>query len=286
MVLSRRVVLGASAAFVTVDAHAQQDWLAAAKYEKDTGGHIGIYAENLKTRKKIAWRADQRFVMCSTFKASLVAYTLSRVDRGKENLNRSVPFGSSDLLDFYAPVARKNLPRGHMSVAELCEAAVELSDNACANLLLAAGGGPSALTQFWRSIGDPISRLDHNEPQLNRSKWGDPNDTTTPRAMAANLKRYLLGGILLPQSRTRLLNWMIGCKTGANRLRAGLPGQWQIADKTGNNGADAAGDIAMIWPRPDIPIVICTYTQAGSPSALQLEAIFRDVGRAVADKLV
>jgi beta-lactamase class A len=83
-----------------------------------------------------------------------------------------------------------------------------------------------------------------------------------------------------------LLNWMIGCQTGANRLRGGLPKAWQIADKTGNNGADAAGDIAMVWPAPDAPIVICVYTQGGAPSAAQLETVFGDIGRGVAQTLV
>jgi beta-lactamase class A len=120
---------------------------------------------------------------------------------------------------------------------------------------------------------------------LNRSKPGDPHDTTTPMAMAGNLRRFLLGNLLSADSRGRLLNWMIACQTGANRLRGGLPAAWQIADKTGNNGTDAAGDIAMVWPAPETPIVICAYTQGGAPTAPQLESVFRDIGRAVAQRL-
>jgi beta-lactamase class A len=269
MSLSRRSLLGASAVLLTGPARAQ-GLSAVADYERQSGGHIGVYAENLKTGKKLAWRADERFVMCSTFKASLAALTLSRADRGKEDLERMIAYGAGDIQDFYAPVARQNLAKGRMSVGEMCEAAVELSDNACANLLLASGGGPAALTKFWRSTGDRVSRLDHNEPVLNRSKPGDPHDTTTPMAMAGNLRRFLLGDVLSARSRGRLLDWMIACKTGANRLRGGLPAAWQIADKTGNNGSDAAGDIAMAWPAPDRPVVICGYTQGGTPSTAQL----------------
>ncbi len=283
MSLSRRMLLGAPAALWIEPARAVPDLPAVADYEQATGGRIGVYAANLKSGKTLAWRAGERFVMCSTFKASLAALTLSRVDRGKENLGRVIAYGPADLEDFYAPVARQNLAKGHMSVAEMCEAAVEFSDNACANLLLAAAGGPAALTRFWHSTGDAVSRLDHNEPVLNRSKPGDPHDTTTP--MAGNLRRFLLGDILSPESRGRLLNWMIACKTGANRLRGGLPAAWQIADKTGNNGADAAGDIAMAWPAPGTPIVICVYTQGGAPTAAQFEAVFGDIGRAVSQVL-
>jgi beta-lactamase class A len=285
MSLSRRMVLGGSVALVGGVAQAAQDFPAAMDYERETSGRIGVYAANLKTGKKIVWRGQERFVMCSTFKASLVACTLARVDHGQEHLGRMIAFGPQDLQDFYAPVAKQNLAKGRMSVGEMCEAAVELSDNACANLLLAAVGGPAALTGFWRSIGDSVSRLDHNEPVLNRSKPGDPHDTTTPLAMAGNLRRFLLGDVLTAPSRGRLLNWLVACKTGANRLRGGLPTSWQIADKTGNNGADAAGDIAMIWPAPDQPIVVCVYTQGGAPSVARLETAFADIGRAVAQKL-
>ncbi len=284
MPLSRRVFLGAPAFLLTWPAWAQ-DLPVVADYERQSGGRIGLHAENLKSGKKIAWRAGERFVMCSTFKASLVACTLSRVDRGKEDLARSISYGPNDLQDFYAPIAKQNLSKGRMTVGEMCEAAVELSDNACANLLLASMGGPAALTAFWRATGDDVSRLDHNEPVLNRSRPGDPHDTTTPTAMAGNLRRFLLGKVLSPESRSRLLNWMIGCQTGANRLRGGLPPAWQIADKTGNNGADAAGDIAMVWPAPGVPIVVCVYTQGGTPSASQLESTFRDIGLAIARRL-
>ena len=208
MPLSRRVFLGAPAIMLTGPAWAQ-DLPVLADYERQSGGRIGVHAENLKSGKKIAWRAGERFVMCSTFKASLVACTLSRVDRGKEDIARSISYGPDDLQDFYAPVAKQNLSKGHMTVGEMCEAAVELSDNVCANLLLASMGGPAALTAFWRSTGDTVSRLDHNEPVLNRSRPGDPHDTTTPTAMAGNLRRFLLGKVLSPESRSRLLNWMI-----------------------------------------------------------------------------
>ena len=159
--------------------------------------------------------------MCSTFKASLAAFVLARVDRGEDRLEDKVAYGAQDLLD-YAPVAKANLAAGAMSVSDMCKAIVELSDNTCANLLLARCGGPAALTAFWRSTGDTVSRLDHNEPELNRSPPGDPHDTTTPAAMAGNLRRLLLGDVLSLASREHLTEWMVGCKTGNNRLRGGL----------------------------------------------------------------
>jgi beta-lactamase class A len=287
MILDRRTLLAAASSFAAWRALAQEAPPVLETYERATSGRIGLYAENLATGANIGWRAQEHFVMCSTFKASLAAYVLAHVDSGQDHLERLIPYGPQDLLD-YAPAARQNLGKATsatMSVADMCEAAVELSDNTCANLLLAEIGGPAALTAFWRSTGDEVTRLDHNEPELNRSAPGDPRNTTTPAAMAGNLRRLVLGEVLSPASRERLTGWMLNCKTGDKRLRAGLPQSWRVGDKTGNNGKDASGDIAVAWPMPGRPVLICAYTQDGSPTGPQLDAVFAAIGRMVGRQL-
>jgi beta-lactamase class A len=251
-------------------------------YEAVCGGTAGFYAKNLRTGAQLAWRADQHFVMCSTFKASLAGLVLARVDRGYERLEQVIAFAAADVPDWWAPVARANLAKGALSVGEMCRAAVEQSDDNCANLLLTRVGGPAALTAFWRTMGDHDTRLDDAEPLLNRTPLGGLRNTTTPGAMAAILRHLILGRVLSVGSRKQLREWMIGCQTGADRLRAGLPAEWVVADKTGNNGADAAGDIAVAWPQPDEAIVICIYTRGGWPTASQLKDLFFGVGRVVA----
>ena len=282
--IDRRTFLVAASGLVLSPALAEDAPPVLAAYERDTGGRIGLYAENVSTGAKIAWRAEERFVMCSTFKASLAAFVLARVDNAEDRLANMVAYGAKDILD-YAPVAKQNLAQGAMSVADMCKAVVELSDNTCANLLLARVGGPGALTEFWRRAGDMLSRLDHNEPELNRSPPGDPHDTTTPAAMAGNLRRLLLGTVLTPDSREHLTEWMVNCKTGNNRLRGGLPADWKIGDKTGNNGKDASGDIAIAWLNAGGPVLVCAYTQGGSPTPPQFEAVFKEIGTMVGRRL-
>ncbi len=284
MILSRRNLLAATPGILAWPARAEEAPPLLVDYERETGGRIGVYAKSLSTGRVLAWRADERFVMCSTFKASLAALVLKRIDAGRDSPDVMIPYGAADLVG-YAPVAKQNLARGALSVGEMCAAAVEYSDNACANLLLARAGGPAALTAFWRSLGDRVTRLDHNEPMLNRSPPGDPHDTTTPAAMAGNLRRLVLGDGLSPAARKSLTGWMLACKTGDNRLRGGLPRTWTIADKTGNNGADAAGDIAVVWPRPGRAVLICVYTQGGRPTPQRLTEAFADIGRWVGQRL-
>ena len=136
MILNRRNLLIAASGLAVWPAFAEEAPPALAAYERETGGRIGLYAENLASGAKLVWRAEERFVMCSTFKASLAAFMLARVDRGEDKLDAMVSYGEKDLLE-YAPVAKQNLAHGAMSVADMCKAIVELSDNTCANMLLA-----------------------------------------------------------------------------------------------------------------------------------------------------
>ena len=222
--------------------------------------------------------------MCSSFKASLAALVLQRVDRKLDALDERVAFGPSDIQDWHAPVAKANLATGHMTVGAMCAAAVEHSDNTCATLLLKRVGGPEAVTTFWRSLGDRVSRLDDPEPILNFTPLGGVRNTTTPRAMAQTLRRLTLGDVLSPDSRDILNNWLIANTTGDNRLRAGLPSAWTTGDKTGNNGKDAAADLVVTWS-PNAPIIVAAFTRGGSPTATQLEDVFRALGQLVAQQL-
>jgi beta-lactamase class A len=284
MTLRRRTFL-ASAACLDARAVAADAPAPLVAYETATGGRVGLYAENVATGATIAWRAEDRFVMCSTFKASLAGLVLSRVDAGLDRLESLVHFGPDDLQS-HAPVARMHLSRGTLSVDELCAAAVEYSDNTGANLLLARVGGPAQLTRFWRELGDIRSRLDDYEPMLNRTPPGEVQNTTTPAAMAGTLRRLVLGDALSASSRRRLAGWLVASRTGADRLRAGLPRDWTVGDKTGNNGRDAFGDVAVAWPSRSGPIVICGYTRGGSPTPEVVATTFREIGAWVVARLV
>ena len=169
-----------------------------------------------------------------------------------------------------------------MSVADMCKAIVELSDNTCANALLARVGGPGALTEFWRRAGDTVSRLDHNEPELNRSPPGDIHDTTTPAAMAGNLLPLFARRRCCrrPRANNSRNGWSTA-RPATTGCAAACPADWKIGDKTGNNGKDASGDIAIAWPKSGGPVLVAAYTQGGSPTPQQLEAVFKEIGAMV-----
>ncbi|MES1196224.1 MAG: class A beta-lactamase, partial [Steroidobacter sp.] len=223
-----------------------------------TGGRIGVYALDVFSRRSFAYRADEAFAMCSTFKWLLAAQLLDAVDRKQLRLDASVRIRQSDILE-YAPVVSTQLSRGSMTLRELAEAAMTLSDNSAANLLMRQLGGPVALTSFIRKLGDYTTRLDRIEPELNENVRGDMRDTTTPRGMVTCMQTVLTGRTLLPSSRELLIQWLRACKTGSDRLRAGIPESWHAGDKTGAGANHAFNDVAIAFPPKGGPLLIAVY---------------------------
>lgn len=257
-----------------------------AALERRHGGTLGVALYDTATGLLVSHRGYDRFPMCSTHKFITVALTLWRVDRGEESLDQRVVYSAHDLTD-YAPFTRQHVGAPGVTVGELCAAALTLSDNTAANLLLRRVGGPQAWTHWVRTLGDARSRLDHYEPKVNDVVRGDLCDTTTPIAMLRDMQKVVLGNVLSTSSRQQLTAWMLACQTGGNRLRAGLPKSWREADKTGTGPAmnHATNDIAVLWPPHRAPILVTAYYAYSRESEDQRDGVLASVGRLVADSV-
>lgn len=280
--MSRRAALAAClAALATLasrPAVAQNDRFAA--LERRHGGRLGVAAFDTGSGRRMGHRADERFAMASTFKFLAAAFVLARCDRGEERLERRIAYGPHDLIT-YSPTTGRHAGGPGMTVAELCEAAVTLSDNTAANLLLARFGGPAGLTAYVRSLGDGTTRLDRIEPALNEATPGDPRDTTTPAAMLATMEKLLVGEALSRASREQLTAWLVANKTGDQRLRAGVPSGWRVGDKTGTGEHAATNDVAILWPPGGAPILVAAYFTEAQASEPERSAVLADVARIV-----
>jgi len=252
-----------------------------AALERRHGGRLGVAILDTGSGRRHGHRADERFLMCSTHKLLTVGAVLARVDRGVERLDRRVVFGRDVVLS-WAPVTSKHVGAPGMSVAELCEAAITVSDNTADNLLLRSLGGPPAVTAFARKLGDPLTRLDRYEPELNDGAPGDLRDTTTPDAMVGNLRALLLGDMLSAASRERLAAWMRAASTGLDKLRAGMPSGWQAGDKTGSGAHDETNDVAIFWPPQRKPLLVTAYLAGSTADAAGRSAVLAEVGRIAA----
>lgn len=225
--------------------------------ERAAGGRLGVCAIDTANGRRAQHRADERFPFCSTFKAMLAAAVLARSVERPALLQQRVTYRQDDLVR-YSPVTERHVGTG-MTVAGLCAAAVQYSDNSAANLLLKLIGGPSAVTAYARAIGDDTFRLDRWETELNTALPGDLRDTTTPAAMAASLRVLALGEALPAAQRAQWIEWVRGNKVGDKRIRAGVPAGWRVGDKTGTGDYGTTNDVGVVWPPSRAPIVLAVY---------------------------
>lgn len=275
--ITRRIVLvAAAAASLPAIAGATSHRLAA--LEASTGGRIGVFGVNTGSGAAIGHRAHERFPFCSTFKLLAVSAILKRSEVEAALLERRVRYTGDDLVN-NSPVTGQHTGDG-MTVAALCAAALQYSDNTAANLIVGLLGGPGAVTAFARSVGDDRFRLDRLETALNTAIPGDHRDTSTPAAMTADLRGVALGDVLAVPQRDQLATWMRGCTTGAKRIRAAIPADWVVADKTGSGDYGTANDIAVLWPPGKPALVLSVYS-----TREQENAPFRDDTVAEAAKL-
>lgn len=283
-------IAGVAAQAVCSAAHAQQGTVLAspfemrlAQIEAQVGGRLGVAILDTASGKQVGWRMYERFPMCSTFKILLASLVLMRTDHGQEDLTRKIVFSKREVVPS-SPVSGPRADSDGMTIAELCEAALTHSDNTAGNLLLTSVGGPTGLTAFARSIGDKFTRLDRNEPALNEAAEGDPRDSTTPAAILSDMHALLLGSTLSSSSRDQLIAWLVSNKTGDARLRARLPKDWRIGDKTGTGDHGTVNDIAVVWPAGRAPVFVGAYlTGATNATSTQRDEAIAKTGELVTE---
>jgi beta-lactamase class A len=236
---------------------------------------IGVYAVNLDTDRVVAHRPQDSFAMCSTFKTYAAARVLQMAERGELTLDRAVTIEQSDIV-MNSPITETRVGQ-NMTLAELCQAALQRSDNAAGNWLLRVIGGPSRITDFARSIGDDRSQLDRWELELNAAVPGDPRDTSSPEALASGYRALLVGDALAPPQRTQLEEWMRANQTSS--MRAGLPPGWTSSDKTGSGDYGSTNDVGVAFG-PDgqrLLLAFMTRSTADDPKAQNMRPLIGEL---------
>lgn len=249
--------------------------------ERAYDARLGVYAVDTGTEREIEFRPDERFGHASTFKALLCGVVLQRYSI--DDLDQVITYSRDDLV-FHSPVTETNVDTG-MSIGELCEAAVRYSDNTAANLLLDAIGGPGGLQAALRANGDTVISTDRYEIEMSEAVPGDTRDTSTPRSIGTSLRTFVLGDALPDDERALLSDWLVGSTTGAALIRAGVPGDWVVGDKTGNGGYGTRNDIAVAWPPDGDPIVIAVLSSRDEDGADHDDQLIADAAAAAVEAL-
>jgi beta-lactamase class A len=253
------------------------------RIEAKSGGRLGVACRIAGTSTQFGYRESELFPMCSTFKLLAAALVLHRVDGGTEQLDRRIKVPDNAVVA-NSPVTKKHIGT-EMTMADICEAAVTVSDNGAGNLMLESFGGPAQLTAYLRSLGDDVGRLDRTEPDLNESLPDDKRDTISPLAMVNNLERLTIGNSLSDKGRAQLVDWLVANKTGDDRIRAGLPKGWKCGDKTGTGDRGSTNDAAVIWPTSGNPILMSVYLTGTKQSLAKRNAVIASVSRALVEAI-
>lgn len=251
--------------------------------EAKAQGRLGVSIVDTATGQQWGWREDERFMMLSSFKLLASALVLHRVDQGQESLQRRMAYPRSALIP-WSPITEKHADGPGLTLGELCAATITTSDNTAGNLILESYGGPAALTAYARQLGDAVTRLDRNEPTLNRPSSDGLLDTTSPHAMAQTMHKLLVGDALSTASRQQLRQWLLANTTGGKRLKAGVPASWQVGDKTGTNATDA-NDIGFLIPPQGAPWIVTAYLAGSSAEGAVKDACLADVAAWVAQQV-
>ncbi|MFE3718168.1 class A beta-lactamase [Streptomyces cyaneofuscatus] len=215
-----------------------------AELERTFDARLGVYAVDTGDGRTIAHRPDERFAYASTCKALLSGAVLAK--KTLPQMERLVRYGQEEIIS-HSPITEKHVATG-MTLRELCDATIRYSDNAAANLLFRELGGPRGLQDALRGLGDRVTRCDRYEVALSDAIPGDLRDTSTPRALATDLRAYTLGSALPAEKRALLVDWLKRNTTGDHTIRAGTPRGWEVGDKTGTGGYGTRNDIAIVWP--------------------------------------
>lgn len=243
-----------------------------AALERSHAATLGVTAIDTGTGRVVGFRSGERFPFASSNKTFIAAATLQRATTA--DLDTVIHYTQADIIE-NAPITSRFVDTG-MTVRELIDAMLRFSDNTAANLLVARLGGPDAVEQWMRGIGDRITNVDRIEPELNEAIPGDPRDTTTPAQFATDLRSVLLGKTLETADRTLLRNTMLSNTTGDGTVRAGVDPAWPVADKTGTGEYGVRDDIAVVYPAGRSPIVVVVLTRKNTPDATPDNALLAE----------
>lgn len=247
--------------------------------ETASQGRLGVHIVDSAAGQEYGYRADERFMMLSSFKLLASALVLHRVDAGNESLRRRMSYTGKDLVP-WSLVTEQHADGNGMTLGRLYDGTITTSDNTAGNLILSSYGGLAALTAFARQLGDQVTRLDRYKPQLNVKSGDGLMDTTSPRATAITMQKLLLGNALSVHSRELLQQWLRGNTTGNNRLKAGLPTDWRIGDKTSTNKSDS-NDIGIVFPPYRAPLPVTAYLAESHATSQGKDATIAEVGKLV-----
>ncbi|MBI5968927.1 MAG: class A beta-lactamase [Deltaproteobacteria bacterium] len=286
---------------------------------KLAGGTVGVSAIHIESGRRVAFNSSERFPMASAYKVPIAVQLLTRVERGEITLDQMIELKASDLHPGGGTLTHLiNKPGVVLSVRNLLELMLVISDNSATDVLLRLAGGPEAVTARMRALG--IQDMEINRPTINliadwagytlppETEWTlelfkklyeattpesrkaaaskfevDPRDTCTPEAMVMLLERIYRGDLLKRESGVLLLDVMQRCKTGEARLKGILPPETVVPHKTGTMDG-IINDVGIITLPDDAGhVAIAVFVKSSEKGISERERAIAHIARSIYD---
>ncbi len=288
-----------------------------ARLAEIAGGVVGVAALHLESGRRVSLNGGERFPMASTYKVPIAVQVLSKVDRGELALDQMIQIeptdlspGSGTLSDLF------NKPGVALSVRNLLELMLLISDNTATDVLLRLAGGAEAVTARMRELGIEGLRVDRSTKQVIADWMGiaasgpwslerfrelaravlpedrqaaakrfdaDPRDTATPEAMVTLLEQIYRGQALKRETTELLLDIMRRCRTGEARLKGLLPPGTEVAHKTGTIGGTTNDVGILTLPADAGHVAIAVFVKSSEKDVPTRERAIAEIARAVHD---
>ncbi len=291
-----------------------------ARIAATTEGRVGVAAVHLGTGESAYLNPGEAYPMASSYKVAIAAKLLQRVDAGELKLDQMIEVAAGDLSPGSGMMSQRlNKPGVQLSIANLLDLMLTISDNSATDLCLELAGGADAVNARLAELGVRGVRVDRSTRQLigdylgikklppressNLEEFGvlnqknddkyrekaaakfakDPRDTATPEGMARLLQEIWAGDALSAESTSLLKNTMIACETGLNRIRGMLPPGTEVADKTGTIGG-STNDVGVITlPENAGQLAIVVFVKDSPLEVPDREKVIAQISRAAYD---
>lgn len=288
--------------------------------ESLSGGRLGVAAIHLETGRRVDHRGDEPFPMASTYKVPIAVQLLTRVDRGEVSLADMVELGPQDLHPGSGTLSRLfDDPGVALSLRNLMELMLLISDNSATDLTLAAAGGAVAVTERMHALGIEGLRVDRptslliadyagiegapEDGLISPDMWrqlsaevdveerqaaaaefaNDLRDTSTPSAMGELLRLIWHGEAMSAENTELFLDVMRRVETGTERIKGILPPGTTVAHKTGTIGG-TTNDVGIIYLPGDAGhVAIVTFVKDSGRPIPERERAIAHAARAVYD---
>jgi beta-lactamase class A len=290
------------------------------RIEPLSGGVLGVAAIHLESGRSFFHKADDQYPLASTYKVPIAVEALLLAQQGKLDLDRLVPWDTTDLHLGSEAFLLFRKPGFALSVRNMLETMLILSENNSTDWMLRLVGGGEPVTRRLRQAGITDVRVDRptaeiiahpygitdiwtGDGRFSRAKWEsqmsrlskarrdsaahyyarDPRDHGSPRGMATLMSRIWKSEILSKENSAYLLDIMYRCETGTGRIKGMLPPGTRVAHKTGTYPG-TTNDVGIIDLPDGTHVAIAAYVKKSAKvSGADLEGAIAQASRAVYD---